>query len=215
MTRTLTLLSLLFLVGCHAKFKREAPTLGEVRTQVLTTGGPYVQLGHVDAHTDNAIVALAAVAVNVAQEVQGVKLTDRIAKAVHIEDVNRGLEQGIAETLDQGPPFAWVDRKDANATLQIEVLSYGLTVPYLGAPGLFTYDMRARIYKKDGDRVYTTHHTCTIGAGSPGVAESVLGVVNNVRELQEMSDEQINEAFAIMAEACARSFVVKMRQHAG
>lgn len=201
--------------GCHAKFKKEAPTLGEVRVQMVTTGGPYVQLGQVDVPQENSLLAVAAVAVNVAQAVRGADVAQRIEKAVNVDDVNLAFDEGVAATLDAGPPFAWTDRKDANATMQVEVLSYGLMVPYLGAPGVFTYDLRVRIYKKDGDRVYTTHHDCAVGAGTPGVGEVVLGVVDNVREIDKMSDAEINDAFATMARWCAQSFVVKMRRHAG
>lgn len=217
MIRALALFALLLplATGCHAKFKKEAPTLGEVRVQMVTTGGPYVQLGQVDVPQQNPLAAVAAVAVNVAQAVRGADLQERIAQAVDVDDVNHAFDEGVATTLDAGPPFAWTDRKDANATMQVEVLSYGLFVPYLGAPGVFTYDLRVRIYKKDGDRVYTTHHDCAVGAGTPGVGEVVLGIVDNVRQIDQMSDAQINDAFSTMARWCAQSFVVKMRRHAG
>lgn len=215
--RPLVLLPLLplLLAGCHAKFKREAPTLGEVRTQVVTTGGPYVELGQLAVATDNPLANLAIAAVNISQEVKGANLAGRIAGAVDIESINRSFNDGIAQTLQAGPPFAYTDSPEANATMQVEVLSYGLYVPSLGAPGVFTYDIRVRIYKKDGDRVYTTRHQCEIGAGTPDVTEAVLGVVNNVREIDEMSDAEINQAFATMAAWCGQTFVVKMRRHAG
>lgn len=225
--RPLLALSLLVLLapGCHAKFKKEAPTLGSVRTQIVTSGVPYVSLGHMgnpvsDGNTNTTsaaevLGALAATAVNINQDIQGAKLAQRIAGAVQITSVNQAFNQGVARTLGSGPPFAYSDDKSAPATLQIEVLSYGLNVPYIGAPGEFTYDLRVRIYKQNGDRVYRARHSCAVGAGTPGIAESVLGVVNNIQEVKEMTDAQINDSFAAMADYCATTFVVKMRRHAG
>lgn len=203
------------LAGCHAKFKREAPTLGSVRTQVVTTGGPYVELGHVAVATDNALIAAAATVVNVVQDVKGMDLADRIAGAVDVQAVNRAFNDGVAQTLQAGPPFAYTDAPDAPATLQVEVLSYGLYVPAIGAPGVFTYDIRVRIYKRDGERVYKARHSCEVGAGTPGIPETVLGVVNNFAEMKEMSDAEIQQSFATLAAYCGQTFVVRMRRHAG
>lgn len=216
-----SLLVLLLLTGCHAKFKKEAPTLGAVRTQIVTSGGPYVELGHMSNPTEGAggaveaLGAIAALAVNINQEVQGAKLNERIAASVNPDEVNHSFNDGVSQTLQGGPPFAYTDDPNAPATLQIEVLSYGLMVPYIGAPGEFTYDLRVRIYKKDGDRVYKAHHTCAIGAGTPGAAEAVLGVVNNIKEIEEMTDDEIRSAFNTMAAYCGQTFVTKMRKHAG
>lgn len=209
------LLLLPLLLGCHAKFKREAPGLGAVRTQVVTVGGPYVELGHVGVETDNALVAAAALVVNVAQEVQGMDLAGRIAGAVDVAAINRAFNDGVAQTLQSGPPFAYTEDPNAPATMQIEVLSYGMFVPYLGAPGVFTYDLRVRIYKRDGERVYKTRHSCEIGAGTPGIPEVVLGVVNNVREVKDMSDAEIQQSFSTLAAWCGQTFVARMRRHAG
>jgi hypothetical protein len=213
------------LAGCHAKFKREAPTIGNVRPQIVTSGGPYVSLGHMGNPASDgdpgrtsgveALGAIAAVAVNINQDIQGAKLSKRISQAVRIESVNEAFNQGVGRTLGQGPPFAYTNDPNANATLQIEVVSYGLNVPYIGAPGEFTYDLRVRIYKKDGERVYKARHSCSVGAGTPGIAEAVLGVVNNIEEVNEMSDAEINQSFAAMADYCATTFVVRMRRHAG
>jgi hypothetical protein len=201
------------LAGCHAKFKKEAPTLGQVRTQIVVAGQPYVELGKMSVEGDGILAAAAAV-VNVVQEVKAVDQTRRIAKAVQVSDVNEEFRASLADTLGSGPPFAYTDEKDA-ALLQLEVLSWGLSVPYLGAPGVFTYDLRARIYKKDGDRVYSARTTCSTGAGDPTAVEQVLGVVNNVKNLKEMSDAEINDAFKAVARWCGQDFVTMMRRHAG
>jgi hypothetical protein len=203
----------LLLTGCHAKFKKEAPTLGEVRAQIVVTGEPYVELGKLSVGGDGVIAAAAAV-VNVVQEVKEVDQTKRIARAVKVDDVNEEFRTALADTLGDGPPFAYTTDKDAHL-LQLEVLSYGLEVPSLGAAGVFTYDLRARIYKKNGDRVYSARTSCTTAAGNPSTMEQVLGVVNNVKNLKEMSNAEINEAFKSVARWCGQDFVTKMRRHAG
>jgi hypothetical protein len=203
----------LVLTGCHAKFKKEAPTLGEVRTQIVVTGAPYVELGKLAVEGDGVLAAAAAV-VNVVQEVKGIDQTKRIMRAVQVDEVNAEFNDGLKETLGDGPPFAYTEEKKSHV-LQLEVLSWGLEVPYLGAPGVFTYDLRARIYKKNGDRVYSARTSCSTGAGNPTSLEQVLGVVNNVKNLKEMSDAEINDAFKSVAYWCGQEFVTKMRRHAG
>ena len=215
MSRLLALLALLTATACHARFKKYAPTLGEVRTQVMLTGGPYVHLGHVAGDGQGGLVDLAAVAINVTQTVKEIDQTERIARAVRVEGVNAAMEGSLARTLGQGPPFAWTDRPDAGGFLQIEVLSYGLEVPALGAPGLFTWHLRTRIYKQDGRRVYTARTDCSANAGDPSVASIVFGTVNNVKQLREMSDEEIQYAFEGVGAWCGQEVVRRMRKHAG
>lgn len=208
------LLGTAVLGGCHAKFKKEAPNLGAVRTQVIITGGPYVQLGMVDNATGNTAADVLATGVNLYQGVKGLEVSSRIQEAVDVDKVNYAFQEGIAETLRQGPPFAYTD--DPNApVLQLELESYGLYVPYLGAPGEFTYDMRVRIYKQDGDRVYKSRVDCSTGAGAPEDVAVVLGTVNNVKQIKEMTDEQIQQSFDAIAKWCGAQLVAKMRKHAG
>jgi hypothetical protein len=154
-------------------------------------------------------------AINVVQEVRSIDQADRIARAVDPEAVNRALVDGIAATLGAGPPFAFTDGPTPPATLQVEVLSYGLTVPYLGAPGQFTYTARVRLYKANGDRIYKKRLTCTAGVGNPSAPAVVLGAVDNVRQLNHMTDEQIHQAFEAIARYCGQELVVKLRKHAG
>jgi hypothetical protein len=124
------------------------------------------------------------------------------------------MQEGVAEVLGDGPPFAYTDDKAA-ANLQLEVLSWGLLVPYLGAPGEFYYDLRVRIYKPDGERVYKTRMHCSTAAGSPPAESLVFGTVDNVKQLEQMSDEQIQDAFDAVARWCGGQLVSKMRRHAG
>jgi len=208
--RALSTLVLLLLVapGCHAKFKKEAPTLGAVRPQVLNGGRPFVQLGYTSGD------GLVSAVINTVQAVKSINETDRIANAVQIDQVNSAMVQGISDTLGSGPPFAFTSAETA-PVLQIEVQSYGMYVPYLGAPGSFTFDLVTRIYKPDGDRVYTAHTTCEIGAGNPDAAAVVLGVVNNSAQLKSMTDEEINNTFVTIGSWCGQEIVRKMRKHAG
>jgi hypothetical protein len=208
-------LGLALLPGCHAKFKKNAGTLGEVRVQTVLSGAPYVNLGKIYADSDDpALLQVAAAVVNTVQVVNEIDQTARIANAVHISEVNRALEAGLAQTLGSGPPFAFSDSQDAPALLQIQVESYGLNVPWMGAPGEFTYSLHMRIYKADGERVYNAWHTCEAGAGTPSAPEVVLSVVNNVRSLNEMSDADIHAAFETIAFWCGQEVVLKMRRHA-
>ncbi len=212
---TLAALALTLLSSCHAKFKKHAGTLGEVRVQTVLTGGPYVNLGKMYTDSDDpALLQVAAAVVNTVQVVNEIDQTQRIYGAVHVSEVNRALDAGLAQTLADGPPFAYTDATDAPALLQIEVQSYGLNVPWLGAPGEFTYSLRMRIYKADGERVYNAWHTCEAGAGTPSVPEVVFSAVNNVRQLNEMSDADIHAAFETIAFWCGQEVVLKMRRHA-
>ncbi|MBN1337245.1 MAG: hypothetical protein JXB39_14900 [Deltaproteobacteria bacterium] len=208
----------LVLGGCHCKFKKVASTLGEVRVQALVTGLPYVHLGRIapPANPDHApVAAVATGVVNVVQGVRETEQTARIARAVDHRAVNEALVAGIGETLGDGPPFAFSPVDQGGHVMQVEVRSWGLMVPYLGAPGEFTYDLRVRIYTVDGDRVYSSSTTCTAGVGQPDPTAVVLGVVNNVAELERMSDAQITDAFSQIAYWCGMELVRKIRQHAG
>ncbi|MCB9745405.1 MAG: hypothetical protein H6740_22695 [Alphaproteobacteria bacterium] len=208
MKRALWLLPLL--LGCHAKFKKAAPLIDEVRVQTVLTGSPYVELGWVA--TGNELVD---VAVAVVQEARSVKPAQRIAGAVKVADMRSAVSYGLAEGLGGGPPFSVTDQAQVQPLVEIEIESYGLYVPYLGAPGEFTFTGQARVYDAQGKKVYRQRMSCSVMAGDPSVGEIVFGVVNNVEELNRMSDEDINAAFAATAEYCGARFAQKMRQHAG
>ncbi len=207
------LLVSLALPACHAKLKRAAPGIDAVRVQVVTKGGPEAQLGRVPGWTGNDLVNAAIVVTNVSQAVKSVDQERRIGQAVDVEDVNTELYYGIEETL-RGAPFDLTQDEEA-ALLQLELLEYGLFVPYLGAPGRFEYTMRARLYAPDGDRVYRKRMSCDTGVGTPAASAQVLGLVNNVKQVERLTDAEINDAFAAVARYCGQQLVVKLRQHAG
>ncbi len=207
--RLLVPLLLLTLTGCHAKFKKYASTLGTVKVQVINTGGPYVELGKV--HDPDA--GLVGAAINVVQTARGIDLAPRIAAAVQTPQVNDAMVGSLVTTIGSGPPFGVAP--DSASLLQLEILSYGLYVPYLGAPGEFTYTAMATVYKQDGERIYRNTLTCTAGVGDPSTAAVVLSLVNNVKQIDQMTDAQINEVFVETARYCGTQFVTKMRKHAG
>jgi len=202
--------ALVLSTGCHAKFKEAVPGIDAVNVQVLTTGGPYVQLGYMPFDDEGYV----SEAINVVQAVRGAYQTDRIEDAIVISDVQDALTQGVAETLNLGVPFS-TTANDPNAPLlQIEVTSYGLFVPIMGAAGQFTVSAKARIYEPDGERVYRKNLTCTLGMDADGL-EAALPIFNNARALDEMSDAELNAAFGDIAWLCGQQLVMKMRQHAG
>jgi len=217
MPRIATLMLPVLLVGCHAKFKKNAPLIDQVRVEALTVGGPNVELGkvYVDAEEAGGLAALAGVAVNISQEIKEVNQEVRIAGAVNTDDIQDGLESGLVEALGEGPPFGSTEDSAHGDLLQLEIMQYGVHVPYLGAQASFTFDARARIYRGDGDRVYKKRMTCTGSLGDPNTVAVVFGTVNNVKALKEMSDAELNDAFIGMARYCGERFVLKMRKHAG
>jgi len=199
--------------GCHAKFRKNAASLGAVDVQVLTDSGPTVYLGRVD--TGNSLVAnIVDLAVNVSQALNEADIARRIAQAVDLEKTNQALERGFANTLKSGPPFAYVP-EGGNARVQMEVRHYGMTAPYLGAQASFDYDIRVRIYKADGERVYSAHTQCSTGAGAPPAVSQALGLVSNVKQIGTMTDDDIQGAFDVVGEWCGQEIVRKMRKHAG
>ena len=215
---------LLALLGCHAKFKKNAPDLHQVRVQIITSGGPYVALGRLDtdayvppdAHVAPEAEMAAEAAVDIVQTINEIDLAGDLANRVDPAQLSETMTQGLLETIQNGPPFALTTDPQVTHTLQIEVTSYGLTVPHLGAPGQFTFDVQARLYRGDtGKRVYSTSLSCDAAAGDPEAAEVAFSVVNNVRELDEMSDEQLQAAFNDMAYYCGTYFATQMRKHAG
>jgi len=207
---SLAVAALVLSTGCHAKFKDAVPGIDAVNVQVLTTGGPFVQLGYLPIDDEGMVSEV----INVVQTVRSAYQTDRIEDAVIINDVQDAMTQGVAETLNLGVPFS-TTANDPNAPLlQIEVTSYGLFVPVMGATGEFTVTAKARIYEPDGERVYRKNLTCSLGMDADGL-EAALPIFNNAKALDEMSDAEINNAFADMAWLCGQQLVMKMRQHAG
>ncbi len=199
-------------LGCHAKFKKYAPTIESVDVQVLTTSGPSVYLGRLDSG-DGLLNNIVDLAVNVNQMVNEVQVANRIANAVEIAATNEALEGGFANTLRDGPPFPYV-REGGAARVQMEVVSYGMNAPYLGAQASFTYDIRVRIYQGT-ERVYSARTSCDTAAGYPDSVSQALSLVNNIQQVNSLTDDEIQSAFDVVAQWCGQEIVRKMRKHAG
>ncbi len=214
----------LLATGCHAKFKKHADQVGAAQLQVLALGGADAQLGRAGVLLDptpesdeeavaGAVAAVAAGVFNTVQAVKEAELRDRIATAVDPSLTNEAMMLGVTETLGGGPPFSIAE--DARSLLQLEVLSWGLSVPTVGASGSFTYTVRARVYLPDGERIYSNSLTCVVGAGAPSAVSQALGLVNNAKQVKQMSDAELQDAFDAMARYCGGVFVTKLRKHAG
>lgn len=213
LTRLLPLLALPLTLGCHAKFKKHAPTLGQVDAQVLINSGPSVYLGRMDSG-DSLVANIVDLAVNVSQAINEVEVADRIVNAVDLQSTNDAMERGFAKTLGDGPPFAYV-LADAPAIVQMEIVDWGMTAPFIGAQAQFDYGVRVRIYKDDGERVYSSRTTCSTSAGAPPAVSRALGLVSNIKQIEQMSDADIQAAFDAVGEWCGQEVVRKMRKHAG
>lgn len=204
----LLVLAVLLGAGCHQRFKRHVADIGDVRPEVLTTGGPLVWLGGTQGDS------LLAAAVNVSQAVRSGDAAKRLADAVDVERVNSAFASSLIETLGAGPPFGTTPDKSASV-LQVEVTNYGLTAPAMGIAGTFHYSLSVSIFMAGGKKVYRSSLTCEVPFGEASTLSQVLGTVNNSKQLREMSDEEIQAAFEGAAIGCGQQLVMKMRQHAG
>ncbi len=198
--------------ACHAKFKKYAPTIDSVDVQVLTSSGPSVYLGRLDSG-EGLVADIVDTVVNVSQAVNEAQVANRIAAAVEIGRTNEALERGFARTLQDGPPFPYVEDSGA-ARVQMEVVSYGMQAPYLGAQASFNYDIRVRIYK-GAERVYSARTGCDTAAGYPDELSQALDLVNNRQQIDALTDKEIQDAFDAVAQWCGQEIVRKLRKHAG
>lgn len=207
-------IGLLALTGCHATFRRHAPQIDSMRVQAFATTAPHVRLGRLQDP------GLFSAAVDAYQGSQELRAERRLREAVEIGKINDALVSGVREALGDGPPFPYTDDPAAEATLQVEVLNYGLEVPFIGAQGTFEYDLRLRMYFEDPTtsgipkRVYSARVNCNSAAGAPTEVSLAFGTVNNVRQVEQMNEDEIQDAFEVVAEWCAWEVVRKMRRHA-
>ena len=214
---------LLALLGCHATFHKNAPDLHQVRVQVTMSGEPDVNLGKLDQgsvgptsrvpHAENMMDAQAMDAEQTASELD---LERDLAHRVAPQPLTERMTQGLLDTTRDGSPFALTTDPQVKHTLQIDVTSYGLSVPYIGAPGEFVFDVEARLTRGDtGKLVYSTSLRCDTEAGDPTASAVALAAVDHVREIEQMSDEELQAAFNDMAYYCGTWFATRMRKHAG
>jgi len=199
----------LLMTGCHTTYRRALGELDTVNAQAFTTSAPTVNLGSL--YEDD----LVAMTVNTYQGVQENRAERRIREALRPEGVTTALVSSFGDALGSGPPLQYTTSPTSDATIQLEVTHYGMEVPFLGAQGTFDYRIRVRGYREDGRPFYRTRVNCSNAAGAPRDVSVAFGTVNNVRQLEQMSDAQIQSAFEKVAEWCAWEVVRKMRKHAG
>lgn len=209
MRHALTLLTIAALTsGCHARFKKLAPTLGEVYPQVHVTNEPNVQLG---GTSDGTAVGDVVAIVQAGREAS---LTQDLRERLDTETPAEALRAGVMDSIGSGPPFVITDEK-TGSVLQIEVVDMGMEVYDIGSPGVFNYDLRVRLYRDDGKLAYKTRLHCTTDVGTPDPVAVALSTVNNAKQLKEMSDAELQAAFDTVARDCGEKLAVRMRRHAG
>jgi hypothetical protein len=215
---------LLTLLGCHAAFHKNAPDLDQVRVQVVLSGEPDVDLGKFDQQNQgvvsrvpqNAENMMDAQAMEAEQTADEIDLERALARRVTPQPLTEKMTQGMLDTMKDGRPFALTTDAQVQNTLQIDVTSYGLSVPYIGATGEFVFDVEARLTRGDtGKLVYSTSLRCDTEAGDPMASSVALDAVDHVREIEQMSDDELQAAFNDMAYYCGTYVATRMRKHAG
>jgi hypothetical protein len=207
--KTILVLAVLLLGGCNAKFKKAVATMDDVRSEAFTRTQPNVQLGML--YGNDVVSAV----VNTAQAVGSVAVERRIARAVNPAQVAGALQAGLGEGLGGGPPFTLSQNPKADGLVDLDVESWGMSVPHLGAQGVFYYQVKATVYLPSGKRIYHHRVTCSSAVGAPPEVSMAFGTVNNVKQLKEMGDDQIERAFEVVARWCGTVVARRMRSAAG
>ena len=204
MTKWLWVVALLGAAGCHAKFKKAAPTLGAVRPQVVSVAaGPSIAIGSTGSGVIDAVNGL-----------RSIDVAEKLSRQVRLEQVNDAFQAGLAETLADGPPFGLTNDKKA-PTLQVEVENYGLSIPQMGAEAAFVYDLRVRIYRPDGERVYSASLSCGTGVGGANEVSQIFDARDNLGNVLDMRKKELQAAFDAAGRQCGQDLVTLMRKHAG
>jgi len=191
--------------GCHAKFKKNASLLGDVQPQVVVAGGPTALLQGGDASASGVVVTAV-------QIFRASKARDRLQEAVDVDHVSNAFVAGLDDGLSSGIPFGLTGAQDA-PVLQVEVISWGLEAPQMGRQGALTYRLRIRAYDRDARRVYATRHDCAVGFGdAPGISHA-LGTVDNVKQLNKLSNAELQQIYEAGARACGEQLAVRIRRH--
>ena len=191
--------------GCHARFKKHAASLGDVQPQVIVTSGPQAALGG----GGSDVVGIVVGAVQVARATSA---ADRLS-SVDVEPVNEAFVAGLQDALRAGPPFGLTDEQSA-PVLQLEVVSWGMEAPVAGMPGALTYDLKVSIYDTDGKKVYKARQGCSVGFGDAAPVSVALGTVDNVKQLNKMTNAELQATFEASAQTCGQELAMRMRKHA-
>lgn len=216
--KTLLALALVALTGCHARYKKLAPSIGSVRPTVAQPGAPTLSLGSAatpevsgDVIEDVVDAAVAVGTITQAPKAQGV-----LRRAIQPEEVAAALEA----SLMQSPMEAALPHKigpNGKHVMQVRVNDYGVDVSG-GAPVFFT-SVSVRIdRKRDGKRVYRATTTCT--EPLTDMPDIPLATVQKFQALQGLSEvaaltpEEL-EAIALTGiERCGQRVVERMARHA-
>lgn len=209
----LPLLCLALATGCHARFKKNAPTVGAVRVEAITMSGPDVDLGRAYVSGGGLAGAVAA-AYNVTQMVREGNIAGHIAQKVRPDQVNAAFVQGFREGMGEGPPFGTTEER--GALLQFELVDWGMELYGWGSPGVYNYEVIVRGFRADGKKMYRTSYQCYTDAGVTGwIEKSPFAGTKSEDAIKNLPAERIQEIFDATAYECGRQFVTVVRRHAG
>lgn len=199
---------LLSITGCHARYKRLAPSIDAVRTEVAVNNGPTVTLPYVQGVSqDDPIAAV----VNITQAVRSVNTAAHLGRKVDPDQVNDVFQQQFAMEL-AATPF----RHDPGAgdVLRFELVDWGLEVPTVNSPGVFNYRLRVRGYRADGSKFYRGSVNCVMDAGTSGWIEMTPFGDNNPNRIKNLTAAEVQEIFDATAADCAGWTVDQLRRQA-
>lgn len=206
--RTVLLLAIPLVVGCHARFKKHAPELGAMRAEVITVSGPNVNLGRAGG---DSILALAY---DISQSLREGGIAMSIAQKVDPESVNAAFLDGFSAALADGPPVAY--DPSSGHVLQFELVDWGLETYGWGSPGVFNYDLVVHGFRDDNKKIYRARFNCRTNAGAAGwVEQSPFVGANHPEKIRNLPDAEVQAIFNATAADCGRQVVRKMRYHAG
>lgn len=196
----------LLATGCHAKFKKNVGSIDHVQPDLIVHGGPQVNLGTTGGD------GLLAAAVDLAQGVRSIDLTRRVSEAVDPDAVGDAFLVALDDGLGERP---FDVRDESRHTLEVQLVHYGIDVAALGMPGALVYRFETRLYKGNGDRVYTAGHNCALSFSDPQAVSIAFGTVNNARAIKDMTDDELQSMFEGGAAWCAEVVTSRIRKHAG
>ena len=198
---------LLLMSGCHGKFIKAAPYLNTAKLQVNFDSEARVELGQTSGG------GLLGAIVNTVQAVRSGDQTQRIRKAIQPQDLHDATYQGIVDGLQDGVPFAITESDPADVMVRVNIRRHGMFVQSLGSAGRFDFVAKLKIFDRESKRIYSKRLRCSTGVGNPSMTAEILQVVNNVKQLKSMTDEEINQTFVDIATFCGMRFATKMKQH--
>lgn len=208
MTRTTLLICIALTAGCHARFKKAAPAIDNVRIEVVNLGGPSVILP--TSGSDSAIGAV----LDITQAVRAGNIAGHIRDKVDPQQVNQAFADGFADRIGSGPPFGYAP--DAGDVLQYELTNWGMRTVSFTAPGVYFYELRVRGYRANGKKFYRSGVHCATDAGTTGWLEmSPFGPDSNPQKIKNLPAERIQAIFDATAKDCASQAISRLRKHAG